>query len=58
MKGVLERLVSDGHTRLAALAPIYGATEKLLDYLQNGKKVSTVTSRWRGGLLIKDSLDL
>ena len=49
MKGVLERLVSQGHTRLAALAPIYGATEKLLDYLENGKKVSgynglTVTS--------------
>ena len=44
MKGVLERLVSQGHTRLAALAPIYGATEKLLDYLENGKKASdTVT---------------
>lgn len=40
MKGVLERLVSQGHSRLAALAPIYGATEKLLEYLANGKKVS------------------
>ena len=29
--------------RLAALVPIYGATEKLLDYLENGKKVSECT---------------
>ena len=40
MKSVLEGLVSQGHSRFAALAPVYGATEKLLEYLaNNGRKV-------------------